>query len=430
MVLTHIAIVIAAALAGGLLFARIKQPPILGYILMGVLLGPPLFAFIESREQIDMLAELGVLLLLFGVGMELNLRLLRRVWPIACLCVLLQTVGCVGISSLLGWFFNWSIGMTVLIGFVATISSTAIVFKTLDSIGELKTETGQLTISILIIQDLAVVPMILILRHLQESAGIFQMILGKVFLSAGLLIALIAYLNRHKRVHLPITALISGEKELTPVASLTFCFGAAAISGLMGLPAAYGAFLAGLVLGNTHERLILLETTKPIQNLLSMVFFLSIGLLLDLKFLWEHLGTILLCLLIITISKTTINIFILHVLKLHWAQAFLVGLVFAQLGEFAFLLATVGKSLQIMDGFAYKLIVSLTVLSLLLTPIWLVYTQRLKYHTGRYWVNLRSVVDLTRGGHIQWIKRCWRVITGKTGFFAKSPPPHDDQHDA
>lgn len=421
---TQIAIVIVATLIGGLLFARFKQPAILGYILTGILLGPSGLALIESRNQVESLAELGVLLLLFVIGMELNLRLLKRVWPVAVLCTLLQALFSIGISWCLGWFFAWSTGMVALIGFVTALSSTAVVFKMLDTIGELKSETGQLTIGVLIAQDLAIVPMILILRNLQEATSMASMLMVKVLISIGLTVALTVYLSQRQRIHVPLTRLISGEKELIPIVSLTFCFGAAAISGLIGLSAAYGSFLAGLILGNTHERLVLLETTKPIQSTLLMVFFLSIGLLLDLTFLWAHLGTVLLLLLVITLGKTAINVCILHLLRLPWSQAFLIGVVLAQLGEFAFLLATVSSESGIINSFGYKLIISLTVLSLMLSPLWLAYARHLKRTAGGHWVDLKTILATTHGRQIQWFKRRWRILTGRTGFFAKTPPDY------
>lgn len=402
--ITQVAIVVVAALAGGLLFAHFRHPPILGYILTGILLGPSGFAFIKNRQPVESLAELGVLLLLFVIGMELSLRTLKKVWPIAVFCTVLQIVLSLGITGALGYIFNWSSNMILLIGFVAALSSTAVVFKMLESIGEFKTETGQLTLGILIAQDLAVVPMIVILRN--AETGIFTAsLLFKVLLSLGLIIALTIYLSQRQRVRIPLMTIISGEKELTPIASLTFCFGAAAISGLIGLSAAYGAFLAGLILGNTHERLLLLDTTKPIQSALLMVFFLSIGLLLDINFLISHLGTVLLLLIVIMLGKTAINVSILHVLRLPWSQSFLIGVVLAQLGEFAFLLTTIGTETGIVNVFGQKLIICLTVLSLMTSPLWLAYARRLKDNASEDWIGLKALLLNVRGRHLRWIKK-------------------------
>ena len=403
--LTEITLVVVAALAGGLGLARLKQPPILGYILAGVLLGPSGLALIQSREQVGLLAELGVLLLLFVVGMDLSLRTFKKVWIVSTLCTVFQIAASVLIIGVVSRFFNWSFGLTLLLGFVLSLSSTAVVVKMLESIGEIKEETGQLAIGVLIAQDLAIVPMILILRNLEKS-WYDPTLLFKILLSIGLIAGLIIYLSRKQRVRLPLTQIIAGEKDLTPLASLTFCFGAAAISGLIGLSAAYGAFLAGLFLGNTHERLIMLETTKPIQSILMMAFFLSIGLLVDLNFIWDNMGMVFALLVVLTIGKTAINIGILHLLRLPWSKAFLIGVVLAQLGEFAFLLATVGHETHIINDFGEKLVIALTVLSLAFSPIWLTAARRLHVLADSNTINLSGILQLL------FRRKC--SISGKT----------------
>jgi CPA2 family monovalent cation:H+ antiporter-2 len=405
--ITEITLVIVAALAGGLGLARLKQPPILGYILAGILLGPSGMGLIQSREQVGLLAQLGVLLLLFVVGMDLSLRTFKKVWVVSTLCTIFQIAASILITMGLSKFFGWSFGLSLLLGFVLSLSSTAVVVKMLESIGEMRTETGQMAIGVLIAQDLAIVPMILILRNLDrpwyDASFIF-----KIALSIGLIGGLIAYLSRRQRVRLPLTQIISGEKDLTPLVSLTFCFAAASVSGLMGLSAAYGAFLAGLILGNTHERLIMLETTKPIQSILMMAFFLSIGLLLDTSFIWDHLGTVFFLLLILTIGKTAINITILHLLRLPWSQAFVIGVILAQLGEFAFLLSTVGHETRIINDFGEKLIIALTVLSLALSPVWLSIARRLHMLADGSVISLPGIFHLLFSREVGILSRIMR----------------------
>ena len=391
--LTEITLVIVAALAGGLVLARLKQPPILGYILAGVCLGPSGMGLIQSREQVGLLAELGVLLLLFVVGMDLSLRTFKKVWVVSTLCTVFQVSSSIVITMLLSKLLGWSFGLSLLLAFVLSLSSTAVVVKMLESIGEMRTETGQMAIGVLIAQDLAIVPMILILRNLENSLFDPSLIF-KIVLSIGLIAVLIMYLSRKQRVRLPLTKIIAGDKDLTPLASLTFCFAAAAVSGLIGLSAAYGAFFAGIVLGNTHERLIMLETTKPIQSILMMAFFLSIGLLLDTSFIWKNMALVFSLLFILTIAKTAINIGILHLLRLPWSQAFIIGVVLAQLGEFAFLLSTVGHETQIISSFDEKLIIALTVLSLGLSPLWLTVARRLHNFAGSSTINLSGILHV------------------------------------
>jgi monovalent cation:H+ antiporter-2, CPA2 family len=403
--LIEITLVVVAALAGGLGFSRLKQPPILGYILAGIFLGPSGIGLVVSREPVNMLAELGVLLLLFVIGMELNLRVFKKAWVITTLCTVLQIGASLFITSIISPLFGWSTGTVLLFGFVMALSSTAVVVKVLESIGELRTETGQIAIGVLIAQDLAIVPMILILRN-QGRSFFDPGMLMKLLFSVGLIVLLIGYLSRRQRVRLPLTHVIAGEKDLTPLVSLTVCFAAAAVSGLIGLSTAYGAFLAGLILGNTHERILMIETTKPIQSTLMMVFFLSIGLLLDLQFIWFNLFKVTLLLLVITVGKTALNIGILHLLRLPWSQSFLIGVVLAQLGEFAFLLTTVGQDIGIIDKHDQKLIIALTVLSLTFSPFWLAAARRLKARADLQNIGLLGILHM--------------IFSYRSGFFRHS----------
>ncbi len=158
--LTGIAVVVLAALLCGIGMERLRQPALVGYILAGVLLGPSALAVVESREQIDVLAELGVLMLLFIVGMELSLRSFGRIWRLALMVVTFQVSASVGVMLLMSMAFGWSLGLAVLLGFVIALSSTAVAIKILESIGELRTRAGRIAVGVLIAQDLAVVPMI------------------------------------------------------------------------------------------------------------------------------------------------------------------------------------------------------------------------------------------------------------------------------
>ncbi len=417
--LIEITLVVVAALAGGLAFTRLKQPPILGYILAGILLGPSGIGLVESREPVNILAELGVLLLLFVVGMELNLRVFKKAWAVTTLCTALQVIASLAITFLIGPLFGWTTGFSLLIGFVISLSSTAVVVKMLESIGEFRTETGQIAIGVLIAQDLAIVPMILILRNMGSSFFDPGMLM-KLLFSVGLIIALIGYLSRRQRVRIPLTHIIASEKDLTPLVSLTFCFLAAAISGLIGLSAAYGAFLAGLILGNSHERILMLETTKPIQSTLMMVFFLSIGLLLDLQVIYDNLFLVTVLLLVITVGKTALNIGILHLLRLPWSQSFLIGVVLAQLGEFAFLLTTVGYETKIIDVHGQKLMIAITVLSLAFSPLWLAAARRLKKRSDSQNIGFLGVLKAALGEEVVFWRKRWRHIRPRLSKSQKS----------
>jgi CPA2 family monovalent cation:H+ antiporter-2 len=189
---------------------------------------------------------------------------------------------------------------------------------------------------------------------------------------------LIWHLARGGKIPIPFVRDASKHVDLTPISALAMCFGAAAVSGFLGLTPAYGAFLGGLVLGNSGgDRHALLRAARPIQSVLMMAFFLSIGLLIDLKFIWDNLGAVLLLLFLVTVFKTGVNTAIFRMLGQSWPQAFLLAVVLAQVGEFSFLLARNGLDLKLIGAYEMRLVVAVTVLSLAISPIWVVTARRL-----------------------------------------------------
>ncbi|MCX7353188.1 MAG: cation:proton antiporter, partial [Proteobacteria bacterium] len=197
--ITNIALVILVALVFGLGMTRLKQPPILGYIIAGLILGPSGLAFVESRDQVSILAEMGVLLLLFVIGIELNLRTFKKVWLVTSLATLLQILICTGVTWSISFFLGWSNGLALLLGFITAISSTAVAVKMLDTIGEVNSEIGQISIGVLIAQDFAIVPMILILRNFHSDLSILGLF-AKLLLAVGIIAGLIYYLSQKQRV--------------------------------------------------------------------------------------------------------------------------------------------------------------------------------------------------------------------------------------
>ncbi len=374
--LTGLVLVGLIALAGGLLMARLRQPVIVGYIIAGVVLGPSGFQLVEDRQSVAVLAELGVLMLLFLVGMELSLRGFKAIWKVAVGATLLQIVIAVGTMLLIGWIGNWPTPVVVVLGFVVALSSTAVVVKMLEQLDLLRQPVGQLTIGILIAQDLAVVPMMLTIGMFGDrEPGLADF--GKILLSIGLLVAFILYLSRRRRLVLPFTAVTAAVPELLPLAALCFCFGAAALTGMLGLSPVLGAFLAGLVVGNSTGRAPVVRSTLPIQSVLMVVFFLSIGLLIDLNFIWRNLGTVLLLLVTVTVVKTAVNIGIVRLLRQPWPSAFVAGVLLAQIGEFSLIVGQVAQDRAIISAEAGQLIVAVIAISLLMSPLWIAIARRL-----------------------------------------------------
>ncbi len=373
--LTGIAIVAVAATLCGMLMTRLRQPPIVGYIMAGMLLGPSGLGLVDDREQVALLAELGVLMLLFFIGIELSLRSFRRMWRLALFTTLIQIGSSLLVMLPLVRFLGWTPSQAVLFAFVLAMSSTAVAIAMLNDIGELRSRTGRIAIGVLIAQDLAVAPMLLIVGGMAGD-GIGIALVVKVAVSIGLLVLVIRYFTRRQKISLPLASMVH-RKEVMSIAALGWCFGFAALAGLLGLSPAFGAFLAGLLVGNSAERQAVYETAEPIQAVLLMVFFLSIGLLIDLRFLLDNLVLVLCLWLFTAVFKTAMNTVALRILGERWQSAFLSSLVLAQLGEFSFVLGGVALSLAIIDAEIYRLVVAVTVLSLITGPLWLDAARRL-----------------------------------------------------
>ena len=357
---------------------RFKQPAIVGYILAGMILGPSGFGIIEETDAAKTLAELGVLLLLFLIGMELSLRAFKTVYKIAFLVVFIQIVLSVFITSTMGWVMAWTTQQGILLGFVLAVSSTAVTVKVLDDIGELRTQFGRITVGVLIAQDLAVVAMLLIIEALNPNTSFDYSIVWRTAIALAIVAGLIKFLSRRERMRLPLRSAFGVDREVVPIAALAFCGVCATASGLMGLSTAFGGFLAGLVVGNSSERQIVLRGTRPIQSVLLVVFFLSVGLLIDIKFFFEQLGTLLVVFILATVAKGLINIIALRISGQPWEQSVIAGVTLGQIGEFAFVIASVGLTVGAIDTDGYKIAVAVIALSLMLGPIWVALERRLR----------------------------------------------------
>lgn len=430
--------VILAALLLGMGMVRLHQPAVLGYILAGVALGPSGFALVDDREGVSLLAELGVLMLLFTVGAELDLRRFLASWKVAVGTLGVQVTAGVAMGLGLMTLLGWSFGLAILAGFAFALSSTAVVIKMLEQSGELNTTTGRVAVGVLIAQDIAVVPMMLVLAVISDGvlslSGIVTVV-GSVAFMGGLF-----WLLNHRQIKIPIPERLTAHGDLGPLIGLAACFGAATISGVIGLSPAYGAFLAGVVIGSSTLRASVIRHAHPVQAVLLMAFFLSIGLLMDLQFLWDNLALVLTLLLLVTVIKAMVNIGALRLMGEPWPRAFQVGVVLAQIGEFSFLLATLSADRGILDENGARMMVAVTVLSLAFSPLWLLVANRLDAAAREQIPTLRETFDVAFGPEIaaavrlkiRSIKR-WRVWSwrrkrkhsAEVGNNTTSPPESD-----
>jgi len=377
--LIHIGLVTMAALMCGLALIRLHQPAIVGYILAGMALGPTGLKLISNTENVQLLAELGVIMLLFVIGMELSLQGFKTIYKTALSTAVLQIIMAIVTFWVISLFADWTVKRIIVFAFATAVSSTAVGIKILEESKDINTPVGRTTVSVLIAQDLAVIPMLLVIDAFgSESVGsAWLVVIAKLVLSIGFLAFLTMFLSSRKKIVLPFTDWIISKAEVLPLAALAFCFTLTSLSGLLGLSTAYGAFIAGLIIGNSSIRALIHSVIEPIQAVLLMVFFLSIGLLIDINFIISHWQQIFLLLAVATVIKTVVNVAILHFLGEPWDRSFHSGVAIAQIGEFSFVLIAAGLSVGAISNEGYRIMIAVIALSLLISPMWLAISRRL-----------------------------------------------------
>lgn len=394
--LSGLALVVLFTMIAGIVFARFKQPPILGYILCGLLLGPAGLGHIENPESIGFLSDLGIIFLMFVIGLELRLAYFKDIWKLAVGTTLGQISVSLLLCGILGLFLKWPIEYIFLIGFCVSLSSTSAVVKLLETLGQTQSDNGQRAIAVLIAQDLAIVPMIIVLQNLHTGHFSF-IVLFKLLLSFGLIIGLISLLSAKNSISLPFSRIVFKDKELVTLMAFALCIAAACVTGMLGLSEAFGAFLVGLFLGNTQQHKLMIDTIRPVQAILVMVFFFSMGLKIDPAFVWQKMSMFTLLLLTVTIGKSLINVMILKLLKLPWSDAFYTGILLAQMGEFSFLISKMAKDMNMITIIEERQLISLTILSLSFTPVWLKMAKRMKVIANVNVVDIKTLMSLALG---------------------------------
>jgi monovalent cation:H+ antiporter-2, CPA2 family len=363
-----IAIILVAALLGGFIAQRLGQPLLLGYIVAGIAVGPHTYGpTVAEIHDIELLAEIGVALLLFALGLEFNLGKLARVKWVAFLGTPIQ----LGLSMLLGWglgrLLGWSSYSALWLGALVALSSTMVILKTLSAQGTLGTLASRVMIGMLIVQDLAVVPLMIVLPALGNlSAGLPA--LGWAVVRAALFLATMTLVGT--RVIPAVLKRIAAwnSRELFLIAIMAIGVGVGYATYLAGLSFAFGAFVAGMVLSESDYSHQALSDIVPLRDVFSMLFFVSVGMLLDPRFLLANMGVVLLLVVVISLGKLLIFAGVVHGFGYGGEVSIAVGLGLFQIGEFAFVLARVGLGAGALSADQYNLVLVTALITMLLTP--------------------------------------------------------------
>jgi len=365
--LLDLVVILAAAVAVVVSLRWLRVPSIAGFIVAGIVIGPGALGLVQDLHQVEVLAEIGVVLLLFGIGLELSLGRVRRLWrPIAvggAIQVGTTILAVLGLSVL----FGIDLRSGLLLGFIIAVSSTAIVLRGLSTRGEIETPHGRLALGILIFQDLCVVPMVLVIPVLGNTAGAGASVLVPLLTAAAVVTGVLVAARLVVPRFLQAIAR-TRERDLFVLSVFLICLGTAWAVSRAGVSLALGAFLAGLVVSGSRFRQQAISDLVPLRDVLASVFFVSIGMLLDLGNVLDNLLPILGLFAAIIVGKFLVILLAASLMRLPLRVGILTATTLAQVGEFAFvlLLAASGTGL-LAEPLRSNLTVAI-ILTMLATP--------------------------------------------------------------
>jgi monovalent cation:H+ antiporter-2, CPA2 family len=390
-------VVIILGLSAIVLFVchRLRVPVIVGYLFTGLLAGPHVLGVIKDQQAVQVLAEVGVVLLLFTIGLEFSLRSLLNFKKVSFLGGTLQVVLTLLAGFIVARGFGWSLSKSIFIGFLACLSSTAIVMKILQDRAEVETPHGNTSLGILIFQDIAVVPMMLaipLLAGTERSGGpsLLLLLAGEV--------AIIPFLIVCAKWVVPwIFFRVSQTKsrELFLLTVVVMCLAVAWLTHSLGLSLALGAFLAGLTISESEYSQQALGNILPFQDVFASFFFVSVGMLLDLSFFVQRPGLLVMMATGLIAIKAVLAGLAVLLVGLPLRTVILVGLSLGQIGEFSFVLSETGGQYGLLDSNSYQIFLAVSILTMMATPFIMTGAPR----TAQWALKLHLPARLKRGAY-------------------------------
>ncbi len=364
-----LALALAAAFAGGWVARRLGQPVLLGYLIAGIIISPNTPGVVADRERVQQLAELGVALLMFGLGVEFSLTEILRVRRIVSIAGGIQIPLTMALGVVVGLVTGWSIQASFLLGGAFAISSSIVTLTWLLSRGEGDSPHARVALGLGVVQDLALVPMIALLPVLSGDVANLPIELFKSIAVATIALVLVIALGTRfvPRILYSVARLQS--RELFLLIVILIALGTALASQRAGLSLALGAFLAGLVVSESEYDREVLSEIIPLRDLFATLFFVSIGMLVDPAYIVDHIPQVALFTLVLVIGKILIIGGALLTAGVNHTTATLVAIFMAQMGEFSFVLAGAGREEGIVDENQFGVILATAVASILLTPL-------------------------------------------------------------
>ena len=406
-ILSLVVLLLATAVVTVVLFRRIKLPAILGYLIVGVAIGPHAAGLVPDSEGTRYLAEFGVVFLMFSIGLEFSLPQLMAMRRVVFGFGLLQVVCTILVAGALAMLAGQSWQAALVIGGVLSMSSTAIISKVLAEQAALHSTHGKQTMGVLLFQDLAVIPLLVLVPALSLSGEQMFSSVALSLLKAALALALILFVGQ--KVMRPLFHLVASQKssELFVLTVLLVTLGLALATEVAGVSLALGAFLAGMLIAETEYRYQVEDDIKPFRDVLLGLFFITIGMLLNFPALWQNLIHVLLVLVALLSIKFLIVLGLAIAFRNDRAVALRVALALAPAGEFGFVLLSVADKSQALAPNVLQVVLAAAILSMLLSPLLFKYMEKIVlYLVASEWemraVQLQqlAVQSMMKKGHV------------------------------
>lgn len=372
-------ILLGLSMAVVFVLQRLKLPSILGFLVTGILIGPYGFGLLHESEQIEATSEIGVILLLFVIGMELSIKQLMSIKNTVFIGGSLQVGLTVLVSGLIYYLLGYTWNEALFVGFLFSLSSTAIVLKVLQDRNEMSAPHGRNALAILIFQDIIVVPMMLFTPIIAGQSGNVMNSILVLLLKTVIVLAITMISARYLVPKLMHLVAKTKSKELFLITTITICFAVAFLTSEAGLSLALGAFLAGLIISESEYSHQATSIILPFRELFTSFFFISVGMLLDLTFFGKNVWVILLIVFGVFLIKSLIAALSIAVLKYPARTFLLTGLALFQVGEFAFILSKVGIQYGLLNEETNQYFLAVSIISMFLTPFVIIFSENIAF---------------------------------------------------
>jgi CPA2 family monovalent cation:H+ antiporter-2 len=364
---------LAAALACGYVTFRIGLSPIVGYLLAGLVVGPHTPGFVANESIAEQFSEVGVILLMFGVGLQFHLKELLAVWHVAVPGALGRTAVITLLGAFVGRAYGWGWPGSFVFGIALSVASTVVLMRVLADNGDLHTRTGHVAVGWLVVEDLLTVLILVFLPAMftpGASAGQITLALGLAVAKLGLMIALMFVVGERAIPWLLDRIAATRSRELFTLTVLVLALGIAVGSAkLFGVSMALGAFLAGMVVGRSEFSLRAATDALPMRDAFAVLFFVSVGMLFRPRYLIENPGLIGVTLAVVLLAKPAVALLIVLWRKQPLRTAVALAVTSAQIGEFSFILAATGKQLRILDDQTTNTLIAAAIITITLSPL-------------------------------------------------------------